>query len=296
MRVLTAIAVLMTSCLVSAETIRGIDVDFVTIGNPGNPADTVRMSSDGTTGYGAVDYVYSIGKYEVSNSQWDQFVLSAGAPSGNMLGFDKGTFHSGAQKPVTGVSWYEAAMFCNWLTSGNKFIGVYDFIGSDGIGIYYEGTDREAALTQYGRIFCLPTEDEWYKAAYYKPDLSGYSLFTNGDTSPNSDWGWNFIGGEYGLVWDVGTGSLEQNGTFDMMGNVWEWSETHRYRDAVNMIAVKRGGSYNSNGAQLASYTRSEDLAHGEFDDVGFRIVSIVPEPCTFLLLSLGSIALGLRR
>ena len=53
----------------SAELIRGIDIDFVTIGNIGNAADT--------TGYGAVDYDYYIGKYEVTNSQWNPFTGTA---------------------------------------------------------------------------------------------------------------------------------------------------------------------------------------------------------------------------
>jgi len=43
-----------------------VEIDWVTVGDPGNPADTEVMS-DGTTGYGSVDYVYRISKYEVTN-------------------------------------------------------------------------------------------------------------------------------------------------------------------------------------------------------------------------------------
>ena len=62
----------------SADTIRGIDIDFVTIGNAGNAADT-----GGTPGCGAVSYNYRIGKYEVTNAQWNAFTAAAGAPTGN---------------------------------------------------------------------------------------------------------------------------------------------------------------------------------------------------------------------
>jgi formylglycine-generating enzyme len=40
-----------------------INVDLVTVGDPGNAADS--------TGYGAVAYPYSIGKYDVTTSQYE---------------------------------------------------------------------------------------------------------------------------------------------------------------------------------------------------------------------------------
>jgi len=47
-------------------TIPILDLEFVTIGDPGNPADS--------TGYGKVDYEYLIGKYEVNNTQYAAFL------------------------------------------------------------------------------------------------------------------------------------------------------------------------------------------------------------------------------
>ena len=83
-RTLWVMAVLCVLGITSADNIRGIDIDFVTIGNAGNVADTQVVTDDGTTGYGAVDYEYRIGKYEISNPQWNAFVLAAGAPTGNL--------------------------------------------------------------------------------------------------------------------------------------------------------------------------------------------------------------------
>ena len=86
---------------------------------------------------------------------------------------------SGSQ-PTASSSWYEAAKFANWLTSGNALQGAYGF--SD--ATTFTGVDRATALTTYGTIYVLPTEDEWYKAAYLKSDGSGYTTYATGDSVP----------------------------------------------------------------------------------------------------------------
>src|SRR4051812_45933792 len=75
------------------------DIDFVTIGNPGNPPDANPNPA------GAVPYTYRIGKYEIS----EQMIDKANALGG--LGITKDT--RGPDYPVTSVSWYEAAKFVN---------------------------------------------------------------------------------------------------------------------------------------------------------------------------------------
>jgi formylglycine-generating enzyme required for sulfatase activity len=269
----------------SAEIIRGISMDFVTIGNAGNAADT-RVADGGTSGYGSVGYNYRIGKYEVTNAQWNAFTTAAGAPTGTDGGYSYGSYWTGAQKPTNNVSWYEAAQFCNYLTSGNKYSGAYKFDMSGN----FLSIDRASSISTYGTTYVIPTEDEWYKAAYYKPNGSGYSYFANGtDTAP-------FAGSQSNYMyvieapWNVGTGTQEQNGTFDMMGNVWEWNET-LIGDSYRGI---RGGFYGSEtGGQalIRSSYRSDCYPYGESDAFGFRVASIsepIPEPATLLLLGLG--------
>jgi hypothetical protein len=77
--------------------------------------------------------------------------------------------------PTNNVSWYEVAQFCNWLTSGDKSKGVYQFSGNNANPGNFLGINRISAQTTYGKIYAIPTEDEWYKAAYFKPDGSGYT-------------------------------------------------------------------------------------------------------------------------
>ena len=179
---------------VSADSIRGIDIDLVTIGNTVNAADS--------TGYGAVDYAYRIGKYEVTAGQYSQF-LNATAKD-DSFGLYNSSMSSGSQgcriarsgsygnysfsisadrenRPVNFISWYDAARFCNYLTSGNTEEGVYDTTTW--------AINRNQAQAQYGIIYFLPSEDEWYKAAYHKNDgiTGNYWLYpTQSDIEPGN--------------------------------------------------------------------------------------------------------------
>jgi formylglycine-generating enzyme required for sulfatase activity len=272
--------------IASADLVRGINIDFVNIGNAGNAADTQVMVYDGTTGYGAVSYNYRIGKYEVTAAQWQTINTAAG------IG-DSGAW-SGNQ-PVASISWYDAAQFCNYLTSGNKYSGAYKF----DISGNFLSIDRVSSTSTYGTTYVIPTENEWYKAAYLKPNASGYSLYANGTSiAPVAGANSNYSSGSHGTPWSVGTGTQEQNGTFDMMGNVWEWNET--LKDGSER--GERGGSYYyfgfwDNVRTLASFYRNYDSDPTiEVDYVGFRVASIVPEPCSLVLLGLGGMMLRRKR
>ena len=266
----------------SATLVQGINIDLVTIGNAGNAADS--------TGYGAVGYEYRIGKYEVTNAQWNAFTTAAGAPTGNdPSAYDTSAYYTGNQQPTNVLSWFEAAQFCNYLTSGDKSQGVYQFSGDNANpGDFLSILDHENAGTIYGTAYFLPTEDEWYKAAYYTG--SGYSTYANGtDVAPVAG-----VDATYDNVfdhpWDIGTGTIEQNGTFDMMGNVWEWNEAAT--ETAGFSRGVRGGSFEHYDYHLASSYRGDAQPAQELSHIGFRVASEVPEPATLLLLSLGAVIL----
>lgn len=289
--ILVVMCVLAMANIASAEIIQGIDIDFVTIGNAGNVSDT-RVEAN-PYGCGAVGYEYQLGKYEITNGQWDSFVSAAGAPTGNpSMAYDEGSTWTGTNVPTTDVSWYEALQFCNYLTSGDKSQGAYLFSGDNTDPGDFLGIDRNTAVSSYGIAYILPTEDEWYKAAYYTG--SGYSTYANGtDTAPIAGVDANYDN-VFDHPWDVGVGNgtIEQNGTFDMMGNVWEWNETL----VGSARGIRGGSSYSNYLSYLGSSYRNISNQESESINVGFRVASVVPEPTTLLLLGLGSLVLRRRK
>jgi len=279
----------------SADTVRGItNLDFVNIGHAGNPGDTRATYPDiaNPTGGGAVGYNYRIGKYEVTNAQWNAFTAAAGAPTGSDSGYEYGAVFTGAQQPTNVVSWYGVAQFCNYLTSGDKSKGAYLFSGNNtNPGAFLE-INRDAAISSYGIAYVIPTVDEWYKAAYYTG--SGYSTYAFGTNiepiaGVNSDYAYSSPWGP----WDVGTGTMEQNGTYDMMGNVSEWNETTYYGD--NSFRILRGGSYLNSSGSGSSYSMIHISPTWEYYDIGFRVAE-VPEPATLFLLTFGGLILRKRK
>ena len=310
-----------------------INIDYVPVGNAGNAAD----NSTGSL-YGAVAYAYSIGKYEVTNAQYTAF-LNAADPSGanangiyntNMGSDIRGgiTYTAGAasgskysirtsmgDKPVNYVSWYDSARFANWLNNGqgagSTETGAYTLTGNTGIITRTGGS----GVTTPGVTVWLPSENEWYKAAYFDPTpgASGnnYWLYpTQSDTVPtvgtanatgvisnpgvnvanyNSGADWN---GQDGNVTTVGSaGSASFYGTLDQGGNVWEWN------DAVSGGTLRglRGGVWSDFDLFLRASFNNGSGPASEDSTVGFRVASAVPEPTSLILFGL-SATLTLRR
>ena len=81
-----------------------------------------------------VDHSYEIGRFEVTAAQWAS-VIAADPNVGNA-----GLLTTDLQS-TTAASWYEAAKFCNWLTTGNAYSGAYQF---DGFGVL-TAVDRTVA-------------------------------------------------------------------------------------------------------------------------------------------------------
>ncbi len=260
-----------------ADNINGVNIDFVNIGNAGNVADG--------NGYGSVGYDYRIGTTEVTI---DQF-----APSGVGDGGEGFWSTLASNEPVSFVSWHEAAQYCNWLTSGNANNGAYTIAGN-----LVTAVDRASAVASYGMVYVMPTEDEWYKAAYFTG--SGYSLYANGTgTAPvdGVDSLYAAAGGYGGPAWGAGSGTAEQSGTFDMMGNLWEWTES-AFDGTLDNIGEKiafRGGDYYLGLVKLGSGNRESDVPTAEWSSIGMRIVAI-PEPGTISLMSLSTLGLFVTR
>ena len=247
---------------------------FVTIGNAGNAADPANGGI-----YGDVAYTYRISATEVTIAE---FQLATGAGDGDENYWNDGSRNVGPNAPVSVVSLYEARKYCNWLTTGDVNSGYYGNGGNN-----MSGLSHDAYATANGLTYFLPTEDEWYKAAYYTGNSGDlWSLYANGiDTAPGIETDSNYggVGGTYPGTWVVGTGTTEQNGTYDMMGNLYEWMETSS--------GVLRGSSYYNSEYNLRSSIRLSYNPALEDTDVGIRVVAIgvIPEPASAMLVFFGA-------
>jgi len=281
MFLLAALVVLALGTAAQADTIThggvSITMDFVTVGNTDNVADD--------TSYGAVDYSYNIGKYEVTENQWD----AVSGIAGDLLN-DPG-YWSGNQ-PVGGISWYEAAMFSNWLTSGDVTDGAYAINGSGVV----TGIDRDSAISAHGTVYVIPTENEWYKAAYYDGVAGVYynyptgsdsvpdGIDSSGDTLFDAVFYDGYNQGQPNAVDNAGV--LSPYGTIGQGGNVWEWNET-----AIGSSRGLRGGFWYSNSYPLAASYRYYNDPTLVNSSIGFRVAS-VPEPGSMALLLCGLLSL----
>jgi formylglycine-generating enzyme required for sulfatase activity len=275
----------------------------------------ISSSTNPTSGYGIVHNDYRMGTYEITNGQWNKFTASLGMPvTGNPANaYDRNAYYIGLNVPTNGVSWYEAAQFVNWLNTSTGRQAAYKFTGTQGTSDYtlaaWSASEAAGGTNLYRHkdaFYFLPTEDEWVKAAYWNgTSLQTYSnasiadIVTGLPDLPDAT-KWNYTPSASNEPWDVGSGVEELNGTFDMMGNVWEWME-NPYNDSSYGTTSNRGlrgGSFDSGHIMLMSSYRSANAvpqSENDFDFVGFRVASI-PEPATFLLLGLGAVILRKRK
>jgi len=283
-------------------------IDFVTISGSTNPS----------SGYGIVNNDYRMGKFEITNGQWDKFKAAYGPVTGSTLEwypyspYDESPYWTGTTVPTDNVSWYEAAQFVNWLNTSTGHHVAYKFTGTQGQSDYTLSTwvtgdvgyNSANPYRNSNTKYYLPTENEWVKAAYWNgTELQTYATKA-GETlfqGNGSNGGWNYDdNAENGYVgpWAVGSGSQELNGTYDMMGNVWEWMESPWESGDYGTATRRgqRGGSYIGGDGNLLSSTRTWGHPYEEDVGLGFRVASEVPEPASLGLITLGGLALLKRR
>ncbi|MBW1933076.1 MAG: SUMF1/EgtB/PvdO family nonheme iron enzyme [Deltaproteobacteria bacterium] len=137
--------------------------------------------------------------------------------------------------PVTGVSWYEAAAYCNWL----------------------------AARTNLS--YRLPREEEWEKAA-----TNPNGEYPWGNAEPNSEL-LNFDE-NVGVPSPVGIypAGAAPGGHLDMLGNVWEWNrDLYKKRGSRRVV---RGGSRSNVARYCRSAVRNFGWPGRRSNSLGFRL------------------------
>lgn len=319
-----------------------IQIPTVPVANPGNAAELSGESASGGYGpdrlCGAVDYSYQISTYAITASQYTAFLNAvAGVDSyqlynpemwsndygckierygGSGTTADPYAYRVAAdweKRPVNYVSWADAARFANWLHNGQP-TGLQNADTTEDGAYALNGAMTTEAIQGITRTpaarWAIPTEDEWYKAAYHKNDgVTGhyFDYPTSSDLVPANDWlspdpgntvtyaptnGDYTIGSPY---WRTEVGEHEQSaspyGTFDQGGNVWEWNEAL----VTATTRGRRGGTFFINATHLRAAARASAAPLNEDAVTGFRVTAL-PEPASTMGLLAGSIVLLRRR
>lgn len=312
-----------------AKTAGLLKIALVPVTDAANPADTNPLSA-----HGAVAQNFQMGTYDIKASEYCQFLNAVASKSDpyalyndkmnsnpNVASITRTTEADGSftystkmaasELPVAYVTWFAAARFCNWMHNG-QLIGTEDATTTE-MGAYAlngamkdENGTATIAKSDYcklsdGAKFFLPTEDQWYKAAYYKRNGAAdyWDYPTKSDTAPNNQrkgsgneanyfiasspddsksfpYYWNYQysnGGKAPFITLVGffNGAPGPYGTFDMGGNLFQWVCNPGYAGT----RVIRGGSWkkqqNDELKRTTCITANPALGY-EF--VGFRIAA----------------------
>jgi formylglycine-generating enzyme required for sulfatase activity len=219
----------------------------------------------------SIDHSYSIAATAVTKEQFRRFRPSY--PDDKELT----RFCPDSGCPVIGITWYEAAEYCNWLS---KQEGLQSYYLPNSRGKYEEGMKIAQG---YERLagFRLPTETEWEYASRAQSTSSRF-FGTSDDWLGKYSW---YVMNAEQRTWPVGRLKPNDFGLFDICGNACSWCQD-RYDshgpsifhdsgeplvDTVEMAA--RGGAFVTPPTNVRSAFRFHSRPLNVLRDVGLRIV-----------------------
>jgi formylglycine-generating enzyme required for sulfatase activity len=223
-----------------------------------------------------------------------RYVLDSSIPSAERL-------------PVGGITWRDAARFCNWLCNDKAPTitaisnGAYD---TSTFGSGPNNTFTDQLRHNPGAPFWIPTLDEWAKASNYDPNRYGpgqggwweYSYRSDAAPIPGVPGTGQTSAGvalEHFGEWEIPLGAYSSQrspwGLFDTSGGSSEWTEevNSESNPVWRMLKGTAAGEFN-----LPDMERVWGFGSGfpqSVNQFGLRIASSVPAPGTTLFgLGLG--------
>jgi sulfatase modifying factor 1 len=191
---------------------------------------------------------FGIGKYPVTNHEYAIFLTATQKPPPPFWG---DPIFSGAEQPVVGVNWPDAVAYCRWLSE------------------------------KFSRLFRLPSEAEWERAARGGRDGA---LYPWGDEAPEQKCFAGF-NNESGGPLRVGVNEPNGFGLYDMSEGVHEWCSDYYDYDYYSHSPERnpqgpssgerrssRGGSWRHRIKFSRCAARSSLPPSFQYADYGFRV------------------------
>jgi len=221
--------------------------------------------------------LFALGTFDVTRGEYAAFVKETGYPAGDGcgpdsykwdkrpgVGWQNPGFPQTDRDPVVCVSWRDAQAYISWLNG--KVHGSGSSQGSD--------------------PYRLPSESEWEYAARARTTTK----FWWGDDDGAADrYAW-YRGNSGGRTQPVGSKPPNPFGLYDVVGNVWQWTEdcyAESYAEAPAdgsaaeagdaCLRVDRGSSWPYPAWLLRSATRERNPADYRDGIMGFRVARTVP-------------------
>lgn len=302
-KVLVVVCILMMLTVASAWAVPEmvlVKAGSFQMGNPGEagvylyakPVHLVKLTYD-----------FEIGKYEITNEQFLEFLNDADVTSNGYLNehpllntdseyfefqYKRGKFilirNENTNYPVIEITWWGAIEFCNWLSEKKEMAKAYD---SEGNLVDKHG-NKTTDITQV-EGYRLPTEAEWeYAARGGHKSIEDYKYAGSNDFE---DVAWvrsNSVNKNNPIYNGQGTHEIGQKapnelGLYDMSGNVGEWCHDYfiKYTSETRInptgpdrshFRMIRGGGWYSPGEWSAVFMRFSTEPESTHYNHGFRI------------------------
>ena len=231
--------------------------------------------------------LFALGKYDVTRGQYAAFVRETGYSAGDGCGRDSFKWqkrpeltwqHPGFKQtdrdPVVCVSWQDANAYIAWLN----------------------GKVKEQSSASGAGIYRLPSESEWEYAT--RAGTTTRFWWGDDDAATSDDAWYKYNSG--GRTHPVGLKRANAFGLYDMVGNVWQWTEdcydnaytgvatdghpnetpssdVHASDSQGRCLRVDRGASWMFRTWALRSATRERNPADYRDAYMGFRVARSLP-------------------
>jgi formylglycine-generating enzyme required for sulfatase activity len=269
--------------------VNGAGITMVRVASPvtflmGAPPDERGRDEKEAQHRASIDYAYDIAMTEVTVDQFRRFLRER--PGGNKRDPTSEKTDVPGDAPITGVTWYDAAEYCDWLSELEGIPpGQRCYEPAPG-GNFADGMTIVAGF-QFRRGYRLPTEAEWEYAC--RGGAATSRCYGDADELlPRYAW---YVANADDKPAPVARLLPNAFGLFDMHGNTGEWCQdvaqlyadapkAHRDAESVSSdnYRMVRGGHIFSNARYVRSAKRFADRPKST-DSGGFRIARSRPRP-----------------